>query len=95
MRVATAAIRRPPFGRHGRKVVAFLCAYEVLALIPWTPVPTISELVNRFPVAGAVLLTLLGHHWYLEDPDWMRVELPVQVQLDLESAVMGPSATQI
>lgn len=58
--------RRCLFGRHGRTVVASLCAYEVVALA--SPLPTISELVKRRPPAGVVLLMLLAHHWYLETP---------------------------
>lgn len=57
--------RRPVFGRHGRKVVAVLCAYEVVALwVPW--LPTISEVVKRWPLVGVLILALLGHHWFVE-----------------------------
>lgn len=57
-------VRSPLFGRHGRKVVGLLCGYECVALV--TPLPTISELVKRYPLLGVALLALLGHHWFLE-----------------------------
>lgn len=61
-----ALIRRPAFGRYGNKVVAFFCAWEIAALIPGSPVPTISRAVELHPWFGWVLLVLLGHHWFLE-----------------------------
>lgn len=61
--------RRPPFGRHGRKVVALLCAWELVALIPGSPIPTVSETVDRHPWFGVLLLGLLSHHWYVELED--------------------------
>lgn len=54
------------FGVHGRKVVAVLCGWELVALVPGSPVPTVSETVRRCPPLGAVLLCLLGHHWFVE-----------------------------
>lgn len=60
-------MRRPLFGRHGRMVVAALCGWELVALAPGSPVPTLSECVKRHPVFGAVLLGALIHHWYLEE----------------------------
>lgn len=61
-------LRRPAFGPHGRKVVAFLCAWELLALIPGSPIPTVSATVDRRPFVGALLLGLLAHHWFVEQP---------------------------
>lgn len=59
-------MRRSPLGPYGRKVVAGLCAWEIVALAPKSPVPTISETVDKFPPFGLVLLALLTHHWYIE-----------------------------
>lgn len=59
-------VRRPAFGRHGNKVIAGLCSWEIIALVPGSPVPTISETVERHRWFGWLLLFLLGHHWYLE-----------------------------
>jgi hypothetical protein len=59
-------IRRPLFGAHGRKVVAFLCGWELVALVPGSPVPTISNVVDRHRWVGATLLFILGHHWFIE-----------------------------
>jgi len=58
--------RRSPLGSHGRKVIAFLCAWELLALAPGSPVPTISQTVERYPLFGVLLLSLLAHHWFVE-----------------------------
>lgn len=58
--------RRAPFRHHGRSVIGALCAYELIALPQRTPLPTISEVVNRHRPLGVVLLTLLGHHWFVE-----------------------------
>lgn len=68
-------IHRPPFGAHGHKVVVALCGWELVSLHPRVPLPTLSQVVKRFPGTGAVLLALLAQHWYLEDPT--RV-LPVE-----------------
>lgn len=65
------SLRQPVFGRHGRKVVAFLCTWELAALAPGSPIPTVSETVDRHPWFGLLLLLLLGHHWFFE----LRVEL--------------------
>ena len=67
-RLTLSVVRRSPFGRHGRAVVAGCCAYEVAAIAPGSPLPTISELVKRQPVLGVCVLALLAQHWYLEDP---------------------------
>jgi hypothetical protein len=64
---ATRRLRQPPFGRHGNKVVAFLCGWELLALPHRSPIPTVSQTVGRAPVFGVALLGLLAHHWYLEE----------------------------
>lgn len=60
------AVGRPAFGPYGHKVVAFLCSWEIAALVPHSPLPTISATVRRFPPFGWILLVLLGHHWFLE-----------------------------
>lgn len=59
-------VSRPAFGPHGRKVIAGLCGWELAALIPGSPVPTISQTVRSHPTFGWVLLALLGHHWFVE-----------------------------
>lgn len=59
-------MRRPLFGRHGRTVVALFCGWELVALAPGSPVPTLSECVKRRPWVGALLVGALLHHWYLE-----------------------------
>lgn len=60
------ALRRPVLGRHGKPVVAFFCGWELLALTPGSPVPTLSETVKRFPVLGIAIMSLLAHHWFVE-----------------------------
>lgn len=59
-------MRRPLFGRHGHRVVAFFCGWELVALCPGSPVPTLSQVVKRHPSVGVLLLSLLGHHWFVE-----------------------------
>jgi hypothetical protein len=61
-----ARLRRPPFGRHGRKLVVALCGWELIALTGRTPLPTVSQMATRRPVLGALLLVLLAHHWFVE-----------------------------
>lgn len=61
-----AVLHQPLLGRWGRKVVAGLCTWEVVALVPGSPVPTISATVDRHPWFGLLLLALLTHHWYVE-----------------------------
>jgi hypothetical protein len=61
-----SAVRRPVFGAHGRRVIAALCLWEIVALVPRSPVPTISATVRQWPPFGWVLLGLLGHHWFVE-----------------------------
>jgi hypothetical protein len=77
MGLPTFRMPRTPalFGSHGRKVIAGLCGYECLALLPGSPLPTISELVDRYPIIGFVLLGALAHHWYIEDPDGFNAML--------------------
>lgn len=71
--------RNPPLRDHGKKVVGGLCTYELLALPDWSPLPTISELIQRhrdagrrpagrlgYAGAGIALLGLLAHHWFVE-----------------------------
>lgn len=67
---------RPLFGQHGQKVIAVLCAYEVVALHPAVPLPTLSDLVDKHPVLGWCFLAALGHHWFVEDPTKVLVVLP-------------------
>jgi hypothetical protein len=59
-------LHRPAFGRHGRKIVAALCAWELVALVPGSVVPTLSQTVRRSPAFGWSLLVLLAHHWFIE-----------------------------
>lgn len=59
-------VRRPALGPHGRKVIAGLCTWEIVALLPNSPIPTISATVEKKRVFGVVLLALLGHHWFIE-----------------------------
>ncbi len=59
-------LRQPLFGRHGKGVVAFFCGWELIALAPGSPVPTLSETVKRAPVVGVVIMGLLAHHWFVE-----------------------------
>ncbi len=74
-------VRRPALGRHGRKIIAGLCSWEVAALVPGSPLPTISATVRHHPSFGWVLLGLLGHHWFVE------------LEEALEQAVIDMSAT--
>lgn len=70
-------IRQPLLGRFGQPVVAALCTYEALALLPFVPLPTISEIVWRYPEVGVTLIGLLGHHWFVEKPaGWPGWEHP-------------------
>lgn len=57
-------VRKPLFGRHGKKVVIGLCGWEVVSLL--AGLPPISVMVRRFPVLGWAILGMLVHHWYLE-----------------------------
>lgn len=66
-------VRRPLFGRHGHKVVAGFCLWELVALLPKSRVPTVSKTVTTHKPFGYVLLGMLAHHWYLE--------LPQEIQL--------------
>ncbi len=59
-------MRRPLFGRHGRVVVAVLCGWELVALTPGCPLPTLSQVVRSHPPVGVLLLGLLAHHWFVE-----------------------------
>lgn len=43
-----------------------LCAWELVALPRWSPIPTVSETVSRHPWFGFLLLALLAHHWFVE-----------------------------
>ena len=59
-------VRRALFGRHGRKIIAAFCLWEIVALMPGSPVPTISEVVDDHPGIGLALLAVLAHHWFVE-----------------------------
>lgn len=64
--------RRPPLRGYGRPFLAAACAYELTAL--YRPeLPTISELVKRYPMLGVGILAALGHHFYLEADDVLSV----------------------
>lgn len=52
------------FIRHGRKIVAGACTWELVGLVPGSPVPTISEVVEREPWFGGVILVGLAWHWW-------------------------------
>lgn len=71
--------RRPVFGPHGRKVVAFLCTWELSALTPGSPIPTVTETVRRVKPFGVLLLGLLAHHWYLEAADAIQAATSVDL----------------
>lgn len=66
-------VRRPLLGRHGPFVVTVLCGYEIVALIPGSPLPSITEISQtRFRPLGLLLCVLGLHHFYLEDPEYYR-----------------------
>lgn len=57
--------RQPLLRGFGRPVILGLCGYEIAALVvPW--LPTISEVVDRYPIVGGLLLLALAHHWFIE-----------------------------
>lgn len=64
-------IYRSPFGRHGKKVVVSLCGWEVVAIL--AGLPTLSEIVKKYPHLGWFMLLLLAHHWYVERPDLVTI----------------------
>lgn len=59
-------MRRELLGPAGPWVVRLLCGYELVALAPRSPLPTISTVVRRHPPVGVLLLGLLAQHWFLE-----------------------------
>ena len=59
-------MRRALLGPLGPWVVRVLCAWELVALMPGSPVPTVSETVDRHPWFGLLLVGLLAHHWFVE-----------------------------
>lgn len=63
---ASLKARSPLFGRYGHAVVAVGCVYEVLALLPGSPLPTLTELGRRHPAVKWSLTGALVHHWHLE-----------------------------
>lgn len=59
--------RRPPLRGHGATVVAVICAYELVALIDETPLPTISHVVENHRhgrLLGVALLAGFACHWW-------------------------------
>jgi hypothetical protein len=56
----------PLFGRYGSKIVGGLCGWEIMGLLPHSPIPPLTHLVRRHPAVGVVLLVLLADHWYFE-----------------------------
>lgn len=46
--------------------VTVLCTYEVAMMLTRNRQRTITAYVRRYPVAGAVILAALFHHWYVE-----------------------------
>lgn len=52
---------------HGIPIIVAGCSYELVALIPGSPVPTISTLVRRRRSLGVLLLLALTHHLLLEE----------------------------
>jgi hypothetical protein len=69
--------------------VAFLCSWEIIALVPGSPVPTLSETVRKYPPLGWVILGLLGHHWFLEAAE----ALGEVIEDAMEAAGMDMNAT--
>lgn len=61
--------RDPLLGPHGRKVVVVLCGWEIAALAPRSPLPTLSRVVQAHPSLGVLLIALLAHHWWVEVPE--------------------------
>ena len=60
---------RPIFRNQGSKIVATFCLWELIALTPGSPVPTISATVRKHRIFGVILLAALADHWYLEADD--------------------------
>lgn len=58
-------MRRPVFGRFGPYVVAAGCGWELVGLVSGQ-VPTLSQVVRRWPLVGGVVLGLIAHHWWVE-----------------------------
>lgn len=69
--------RRCIFGRYGSHVVSGLCAYEIAALTPRSPLPPITTFCRRWPPLGWALWLAFGHHLFLE-----AVELAADGALD-------------
>lgn len=44
-------------------VVGTICAYESIAIASGR-LPTVTKIVHRYPVVGAVVLAGLSHHFY-------------------------------
>jgi hypothetical protein len=61
--------RRCILGRHGPLVVTALCAYEIAALTPRSPLWPITKIARRYPPLGVALVLAFGHHllWELEE----------------------------
>jgi hypothetical protein len=50
-----------------------MCGWELLALVPGSPIPTISHTVSKYELFGVALLAMLAHHWYVESGDQVLV----------------------
>lgn len=83
-------VRQPLFGRHGHKVIAGFCLWELVALIPHSKVPTISKTVTTHKPFGYVLLGLLAHHWYLELPQEIQLSRIADAIEDLVDSTAPP-----
>lgn len=59
-------MRRPVFGRHGPWVVRALCSYELVALLPGSPFPTLTKISDRHRWLKWGLVGVLGHHLFIE-----------------------------
>lgn len=59
-----------PWYRHriplGGPIVAVFCFYEVFALT--FNRTTISDMAQKYPAVGVLLITALAQHWFLERP---------------------------
>lgn len=67
--------RRCIFGRHGGAVVASLCAYEIAALTPHSPLPPITRVCRRWPPLGWALWLAVGHHLLLEQMEQIALDI--------------------
>jgi hypothetical protein len=59
--------RRPLCGRFGPWLVAGLCSWELAALTPRSPVPTLTSVCRTRRAVAVLLLAALFHHWMIEE----------------------------